>query len=134
MPPTVSREIRSVGEPLPTGAAWPSLPHTPSHVSKSSATASTALMTSIALPIRFAPLTGVVTAPSSIRNPSATPKTKSPVAGFVWPPPSDVTNTPFAVDDTMSSAFDVPFKILVFVIRGIGGDAYDCLRPFPVGG
>ena len=34
----------------------------------------------------------------------------------------------------MSSAFDVPFRMFVFVIRGIGGDAYDCRRPLPVGG
>ena len=57
MPPTVSREMRSVGEPLPTGRGLTVLPQTPSHVSKSSATASTALMTSIARPIRFAPRT-----------------------------------------------------------------------------
>ena len=64
VPPTVIREMRSVGEPLPTGADCPSLPQTPSHVSKSSATASTALMTSIARPIRFAPRTGAPTTPS----------------------------------------------------------------------
>ena len=67
MPPTVIFEIRTVGEPLPTGALCPSLPQTPSHVSKSSATASTADITSIARPIRLAPRTGVVTSRASIR-------------------------------------------------------------------
>ena len=61
VPPTVMREIRRVGEPLPTGACCPSLPQTPSQVSKSPATASTADITWIARPIRLAPRTGVVT-------------------------------------------------------------------------
>ena len=42
VPPTVIFEIRTVGEPLPTGALCPSLPQTPSQVSKSDPTASTA--------------------------------------------------------------------------------------------
>ena len=83
MPPTDIREILSVGGPLPIGADWPSLPQTPSQVSKSSANASTALITSIARPMRLAPRTGVVMTPRSIKNPSDTPNTKSPVAGFV---------------------------------------------------
>ena len=117
------REMRSVGEPLPTGADCPSLPQTPSQVSKSSAIASTALMTSMARPIRFAPRTGVVTWPCSIRKPSLTPNTKSPVAGFTCPPPSDVTKTPRSVDDRMSAGVDAPFRMYVFVMRGTGGCA-----------
>ena len=63
MPPTVIFEMRTVGDPLPTGAPWPSLPQTPSQVSKSEPTESTELITSIARPIRFAPRTGVVFSP-----------------------------------------------------------------------
>ena len=37
MPPTVILEIRSVGEPLPTGTPWPSLPQIPGQMSKSAA-------------------------------------------------------------------------------------------------
>ena len=67
MPPTVILEIRSVGEPLPTGTLCPSLPHIPGQMSKSAAIASTLDITSIARPIRFAPRTGVVASPRSIR-------------------------------------------------------------------
>ena len=115
------REIRRVGEPLPTGACCPSLPQTPSHVSKSSATASTADITWIARPIRFAPRTGVVTFPPSIRNASEHPNTKSPLAGLTCPPPSDVTKTPFSVPSMIASARSGPSRMFVFVIRGIGG-------------
>src|SRR5205823_10692037 len=132
VPPTVIRAIRSVGDPLPTGAAWPSLPHTPSHESKSPATASTALMTSIARPIRFAPRTGAPTRPLVIRYPSLTPNTKSPVAGSTWPPPRAVTNTPRSVEARISLGSDAPFPMFVFVIRGIGGWGSDSRRPLPV--
>jgi hypothetical protein len=43
------------------------LPQMPGQMSKSAAIASTLDMTSIARPIRFAPRTGVVTSPFSIR-------------------------------------------------------------------
>jgi len=62
-----SIDVRSVGDPLPTGTPCPSLPQTPGQMSKSAAIASTLDITSIARPIRLAPRTGVVTSPCSIR-------------------------------------------------------------------
>ena len=112
-----------MGEPLPTGAFCPSLPHTPSQVPKSSAIASIALMTSIARPIRFAPRTGVPTWPFSIKNPSLTPNTKSPVAGLTCPPPSEVTHTPCSVASRMSPGLEEPLRMFVLVMRGTGGNA-----------
>ena len=55
--------MRSVGLPFDTGTPCPSLPHTPSRVSKSSATASMADRMAGPLPMRFAPRTGAVIRP-----------------------------------------------------------------------
>src|SRR6266511_333452 len=86
VPPTVSSRIRTWPWPVPTGTRWPSLPQKPVFISKSLASASIAASASMQLPIRVAPRHGRVTLPASIRYPSETPKTKSPVAGSTWPP------------------------------------------------
>ena len=78
-------------------------------------------MTSIARPIRFAPRTGVPTWPFSIKNPSLTPNTKSPVAGLTCPPPSEVTHTPCSVASRMSPGLEEPLRMFVLVMRGTGG-------------
>src|SRR5262245_3752961 len=69
VPPTVRPSILMVGSPTPTGTDWPSLPHvpTPSSSFKSEPTIDTRVRTSGPLPINVAPLTGLVTFPSSIK-------------------------------------------------------------------
>ena len=111
MPPTVILEMRSVGDPLPTGAICPSLPQTPSQVPKSSATASTALITSIARPIRFAPRTGAPTWPSSTRNPFA--HAEHEVAGGRVHLPAAERGHPHALvgaTTSTSSGVEAPFE------------------------
>src|SRR5262249_55721456 len=69
VPPTVIDDSRTVGVPTLTGTLWPSLPHVhmPSDSSKSAPSMSTRRRTSGPLPIRFTPLSGAVSLPSSIR-------------------------------------------------------------------
>src|SRR5262245_40789810 len=69
VPPTVRPSILMVGSPTPTGTDWPSLPHvpTPSSSFRSEPTIDTRVRTSGPLPINVAPLTGLVTFPSSIK-------------------------------------------------------------------
>src|SRR4030095_8798994 len=70
VPPTVRPSILMVGSPTPTGTDWPSLPHVPipSSSFKSEPTIETRVRTSGPLPISVAPLTGLVTLPSSIKK------------------------------------------------------------------
>jgi len=60
VPPTVSRSIRSVGWPTPTGTLWPSLPQTPTPVSSSRSLPImlTRVIASGPLPTSVAPFTG----------------------------------------------------------------------------
>src|SRR6185437_2970214 len=69
VPPTVMRSILMVGQPTPTGTLCPSLPQVqiPSLVSRSLPSMVTLRSTSGPLPIRFTPLSGAVSLPSSIR-------------------------------------------------------------------
>ena len=92
MPPTVIREMRSVGRAAPdrrglavlAADALPRVEVVGDRVDRAH---------HLDRPCRSGSRRGraSVTSPSSIRKPSATPNTKSPVAGFTWPPPSDVT-------------------------------------------
>src|SRR6202012_604132 len=89
VPPTVILPTRTCPGPVPTGTCCPPLPQIPVLTKKSFPTASIAARASRQLPISVAPEHGAVTLPSSIRYPSETPKTKSPVAGSTCPPPKD---------------------------------------------
>ena len=67
--PTVIAAILIVGQPTPTGTDCPSLPQVqiPSDTSKSWPSIFTLRMASGPLPIRFTPLSGAVSFPSSIK-------------------------------------------------------------------
>ena len=70
VPPTVMPSISSVGVPTPTGTDWPSLPQVHDAVDELEVVAdasSPCAGTSGPLPIRFTPLSGAVSLPSSIR-------------------------------------------------------------------
>ena len=60
--------------------------------------------TSGPLPMSVAPRTGVVILPFSMRYPSATPNTNSPVAGLTWPPESDLAYRALGVSAMIWSA------------------------------
>src|SRR4029079_18836793 len=69
VPPTVISAIFIVGVPMPTGTDCPSLPHVhvPSDSAKSVPSIVTLRSTSGPLPMRFTPLSGAVSLPSSMR-------------------------------------------------------------------
>src|SRR5438093_7456246 len=69
VPPTVISSTRIVGSPTPTGTVCPSLPQVPipSSSFRSWPTIDTLVKISGPLPMSVAPLTGRVTAPSSIK-------------------------------------------------------------------
>ena len=60
------------------------------------------------------------TAPFSIRYPSDTSKTKSPVTVLTWPPPIFFTNKPLGTEARMAAGSMAPGWMYVFVIRTIG--------------
>src|SRR3989442_2622226 len=88
VPPTVSSLMRSVGWPTDTGTDWPSLPQVPGASSRSCPIMSTLCKVLGPLPTSVAPRTIDPTRPPSIRYPSVTANTKSPVTGSTCPPPS----------------------------------------------
>ena len=69
VPPTVRLSTFRVGWPTPTGTLWPSLPQTPTPLSRrrSLPTIEICCIVSIPEPIRVAPFTAFVTLPFSIR-------------------------------------------------------------------
>src|SRR5262249_38858809 len=89
VPPTVISRILIVGSPTPTGIDWPSLPQIPTPLSscRSLPTMLTCRRTVGPSPIRVAPLTGMVTCPSSIRYASLAENTNFPLVMSTWPPP-----------------------------------------------
>ena len=56
----------------------------------------------------------------SIRYPSLTSKTKSPLTVLTCPPPIFFTNNPLSTERTIPSGFVVPGTIIVLLILGIG--------------
>ncbi len=81
--------MRSVGWPTPTGTLCPSLPQTPTPVSRlmSLPIALTRVSASGPLPISVAPLTGYWILPFSTQNASLAEKTNLPLVMSTWPPP-----------------------------------------------
>ena len=60
------------------------------------------------------------TLPFSIKYPSLTSKTKSPLTVLTCPPPIFFTNNPFSTERIISSGFIFPGTISVLLILGIG--------------
>src|SRR5581483_10320409 len=113
VPPTVMPDTSTVGMPTPTGTDWPSLPHVqrPSDSSKSFPTMVTLDSASGPLPMMFTFFTGWVTCPSSIRYPSVTENTKSPLLMFTCPPLKALQYSPFLTERMISSGVDSPGSI-----------------------
>src|SRR6202011_2670595 len=88
VPPTVSSEMRMVGWPTDTGTPCPSLPQVPGASFRSLATMSILCRARGPLPTMVAPRTGRPMRPPSLRDPSVTAKTKSPLVTSTCPAPS----------------------------------------------